>query len=310
VAKGVEVFTGLTTTESIYCNKEVLLSAGAIQSPQLLMLSGIGNKAELAAVGIDCKLPLDGVGKNLQDYVWTGASALCNIASANSTLKPQNMLTAFLQYALFKKGPLTNSSIEGNAFIQTQPGLAVPDIQFHFSPTLGGDGGTADIYDIKTIPHTNGFTVLSILLHPQSSGYITLKSSNATEAPVIQPNFLSAAKDRDTLLAGLQKAMAVVDAAAFKPYSPEGVYYPQRNAGDETLAEHIRTTLETLYHPVGTCKMGNDGMAVVNNQLQVHGIQNLRVVDASVMPTIISGNTNAACIMIGEKGADLVKGYV
>jgi choline dehydrogenase len=148
------------------------------------------------------------------------------------------------------------------------------------------------------------------LLHPQSSGYITLKSSNATEAPVIQPNFLSAAKDRDTLLAGLQKAMAVVDAAAFKPYSPEGVYYPQRNAGDETLAEHIRTTLETLYHPVGTCKMGNDGMAVVNNQLQVHGIQNLRVVDASVMPTIISGNTNAACIMIGEKGADLVKGYV
>jgi len=307
VAIGVEVFTGSSTTEKIYCHKEVLLSAGAIQSPQLLMLSGIGNKADLAKAGIDCKLALDGVGQNLHDHVWTGASALCNIPTSNNELKPLNTLIALLRYTLFKKGSLTNSIIESNAFIKTQPALTVPDIQFHFSPSHGNADGTTDVHNIKTFPHTNGFTVLSILLHPESRGYIALKSADARDTPVIQPNFLSAANDLAILLAGLKKAMEVIDAPAFNPYSPGGVCYPVRNTDDNALMEHTRKTLETLYHPVGTCKMGNDGMAVVDEKLQVHGMRGLRVIDASIMPSIISGNTNAACIMIGEKGADMVK---
>jgi choline dehydrogenase len=307
VATGVEIFTGALTTEKIYCNKEVLVSAGAIKSPQILQLSGIGDKNELAQAGIDCKITLAGVGKNLQDHVWTGASALCNVPGANNTLKPLNMLKAFLQYATLKRGPLTNSSIEGNAFIKTQPGLPIPDIQFHFSPSHGKEDGTTDIYNIKTFPFTNGFTILSILLHPQSRGYILPKTGNAHDAPVIQPNFLQSIKDRETLLTGLKKAMEVVNAAAFKKYCPGSVNYPVQPWDDGALVKHINKTLETLYHPVGTCKMGNDSMAVVNEKLQVYGVKKLRVIDASVMPTIISGNTNAACIMIGEKGADLVK---
>jgi len=305
-ATGVEVFTGSTTTEKIYCNKEVLLSAGAIQSPQILMLSGIGNKAGLAKAGIDCKLALDGVGQNLQDHIWTACSALCNIPSANNALKPLNKVKSLLQYVVAKKGPLTNSPIEGNSFIKTQGNLTAPDIQFHFVPAHGGGEALTDIYDINALPTTNGFSVQSILLHPQSRGYVGINNNNAHTPPVIQPNILQSPKDGEVLLKGFKKAMEVANADAFKQYSPGGVYYPARN-DDETLMSHIRKTLETLFHPVGTCKMGNGDGDVVNEKLQVHGVDNLRVIDASVMPTIISGNTNAACIMIGEKGADMVR---
>lgn len=304
---GVEVFTGATTTEKIYCNKEVLLSAGAIQSPQLLMRSGIGNKTDLANAGIDCKLALDGVGQNLHDHVWTACSALCNIPSANNALKPLNKVKALLQYVFSKKGPLTNSPIEGNAFIKTQDGLTAPDIQFHFVPAHGGGDALTDIYDINALPTTNGFSVQSILLHPQSRGYVALNPRNVFGAPVIQPNILQSPKDAEILLKGLKKAMDVANAPAFKKYSPGGVYYPAPGEDDEILMAHIRKTLETLFHPVGTCKMGNGHDAVVNEKLQVHSIDGLRVIDASIMPSTISGNTNAACIMIGEKGADMVK---
>ena len=146
-----------------------------------------------------------------------------------------------------------------------------------------------------------------ILLHPESRGHIDIKTNNAFDAPLIQPCFLQNENDRNTLLKGLKKAMHVADANAFKLYSPGGLHHPKRNASDEALMEHINKSLETLYHPVGTCKMGSDEMAVVNNRLQLHGIKGLRVMDASVMPSIISGNTNAPVIMIAEKGADMIK---
>ena len=306
-AIGVEFFTGSTVTEKIYCHKEVILSAGAIQSPQILLLSGIGESENLRKVGVDNKLSLPGVGKNLQDHVWTTATNLSNIPTANNLIKPVNMAKALLQYLLFKKGPFCNSPIEANAFLKSDRNLNTPDIQFHFAPLQLGNDYKADLYNIKTIPTNNGFVILAILLHPESRGFIKLNSKNPFEPPIIQPNFLQSESDRTTLLKGLKKAMEVADANAFKPYS-DGLFHPLRDASDTSLLEHTRKSLETLYHPVGTCKMGNDGQSVVNDKLQLHGIKNLRVIDASIMPTIISGNTNATSIMIGEKGADLIKG--
>jgi len=306
-AVGVEFFTGSATTEKVYCNKEVILSAGTIQSPHLLLLSGIGDKETLLNAGIDVKLSLPGVGQNLQDHVLTYTSNLCSISTANNNIKPINMVKGLLQYLLFKKGPFCNSPIEGNAFLQTYTTLTKPDIQFHFAPSHLGNDYKADLYDIKTYPRTNGFSILVVLLHPESKGYVSLRTNNALDSPAIQPCFFSSVNDRSTLLKGLKRAMEVLDTKAFRPFSKDGLYHPRRDASDDELMYHTCKNLETLYHPVGTCKMGNDSMAVVNDRLQVHGLKGLRIVDASIMPTIISGNTNAACIMIGEKGADLVK---
>jgi choline dehydrogenase len=306
-ATGVELATGRGGVERIRCTREVIVSAGAIKSPQLLMLSGIGDRHALKIVGIDCIADLPGVGANLQDHVWTHVSNLTSQVSMNSHIKPIGLAKAALQYLLFNKGPLCNSPIEANAFLRTAKDSARPDIQFHFAPLYIGNDYKTDIYDLKTLPYTNGFGILVILLHPDSRGTVTLRLSDPKEAPVIQPNFLQQGKDRETLLAGLKKAMAVADAPAFRSVS-DGLHHPLRNASDESLMDHIRKSLETLYHPVGTCKMGQDQMAVVNEELAVRGVKGLRVIDASIMPSIISGNTNAPAIMIGEKGADLLKG--
>jgi choline dehydrogenase len=307
-AVGVEVITPHSDSERINCLKEVILSAGAIQSPQILMLSGIGDPAELSKQGIDIKYPLPGVGKNLQDHVWTGISSLSNVPTGNSVLRSFNMTKAILQHVLFKSGPLSNSPIEANAFLKSAPDLVRPDIQFHFVP-LGIDDYATDIYDISTFPTQDGFGIMAILIRPESRGYVGLKSSKPKDPPVIHPNVLSQSKDREILLAGLKKAIEIMGSDPFKGYSVDGISFP-KEITDKALLVHINKSLETLYHPVGTCKMGSDPMAVVDDSLRVHGVKCLRVVDASVMPTIVSGNTNAATIMIGEKGADLVKsGY-
>lgn len=305
-AVGVEVMTSHSDAERINCKKEVLLSAGAIQSPHILMLSGIGEPAELKKQGIDVKLPLSGVGKNLQDHVWTGISGLSTIPTGNSLLKRWNMAESVLRHLLFRSGPLANSPLEANAFFKTDPLLSRPDLQFHFIPLGVKSDYSTDIYDINTFPTQDGFSIMAILLRPESRGYVGLKSSKPRDAPSIQPNVLSAPADRDTLLAGMRKAIEVMQAEAFRGYLANGICFP-KELSDEGLQAHINRSLETLYHPVGTCKMGNDAAAVVDEALRVYGIKGLRVIDASIMPTIVSGNTNAAAIMIGEKGADLVK---
>lgn len=308
-AVGVEVITAHSNSERINCSKEVLLSAGAIQSPQILMLSGIGDPSELSKQGIDIKFPLPGVGKNLQDHVWSGVSGVSNVQTGNSVLKPFNMARSVLQHLFLSSGPLANSPLEANAFIKTDPTLNRPDVQFHFVPLGINDDYSTDIYNIKTFSTIDGFSIMAILIRPVSRGYVGLKSSKPQDAPVIQPNLLSAPKDRETLLAAMRKAIEVMQTDTLKGYLADGIHFP-KDLSDQALQVHINKSLETLYHPVGTCKMGNDPMAVVDDSLRVHGVKCLRVIDASVMPTIVSGNTNAACIMIGEKGADLVKAGV
>jgi choline dehydrogenase len=163
------------------------------------------------------------------------------------------------------------------------------------------------MYNIKTFPTIDGYSIMAILLRPESRGFISLRDNNARSAPLINPNFFSAVNDKRVLLYALKKAMEVLGKPAFKPFAIEGSLFPKASAPDEVLMQHITRSLETLYHPVGSCKMGTDDMSVVNPSLQVHGIKNLRVIDASVMPTIVSGNTNAPTIMLAEKGADLLK---
>lgn len=305
-AIGVELNTGKRTSEKVFCTKEVVLSTGTIKSPQLLMLSGIGEASGLKDRGIDPCVDLPGVGRNLQDHIWTCVSNLSNAATLNSHVRPLAMARAALHYLMFHRGPLCSAPIETNAFFKVDPLSTRPDIQFHFSPFYVGDDYKTDLYDLGTYPTTNGFGFLVILLHPESRGTVSLRSSDPADAPVIQPNFLQHQNDGRVLLQGLKKAMTVADADAFRPFS-DGLHHPPRNSSDTALMDHIRKSLETLYHPVGTCKMGNDAMAVVDDSLRVHGVTGLRVIDASIMPTLPSGNTNAPAIMIGEKGADLIK---
>ncbi len=301
---------GSPATETADVNREVILSAGAFASPQLLMLSGIGPATELRRVGIQVRKELPGVGRNLQDHVFVGVSSLCkqNITS-NHALKPFNQVKALLQYVLFKKGPLTISPLEANAFVRTERATDRPDIQFHFAPVHVGDDYKADLYDLTTYPTTDGYTILPTLLKPQSRGTVTLRSADPFDAPVIDPRYLEAETDRLTLLAGMKKAIEVMQSPAFAPYC-ERLQTPPDRSSDEGLMAHVRRQLETVYHPVGTCKMGTDDMAVVDSELRVRGIEGLRVVDASIMPTIVSGNTNAPVIMIAEKAADLILGNV
>ena len=308
-ATGVEFMTGSGSSQTAYAAKEVILSAGSFNSPQLLMLSGIGEAEELKKHGIPLKKHLPGVGKNLQDHLFLPVSSLATIPLANNELSFTRQLMGLLNYGLFKKGPMNLAPLESVAFLKLTDSPDPVDFQFHFSPIHLGNDYKGDLYDINTFPRTSGYTILPTLLKPKSRGYVALRSANPTDAPLIQPNFLSEEDDLKTLLAGTKKAIELMEAQAFAPFRKEIIAPPDRNS-DEALILHIKKTLETVYHPVGTCMMGRDDMAVVDEQLRVHGIEGLRVVDASIMPRIIAGNTNATAIMIGEKGADLILGKV
>jgi choline dehydrogenase len=305
-AKGVEFITKNKLTETVNCSKEVIVSGGAFQSPQVLMLSGIGDRDELNRVGIELKKHLPGVGKNLQEHAWSGVSCESDVPTGNTVLKPFPKLKALMEHLIFKKGPLCNSPLEANAFYKTDPTLDRPDMQFHFVPLGIASDYSTDIYKLGTFPKIDGFSILSIIIRPKSRGYVALKNGDPLSAPVIQPNLLSHPADMEVLLKGIRKGIEIISAPALRAFSKRGICLPSQPFTDENLAGHIRKSLETLYHPVGTCKMGTDEMAVVDDQLRVHGISKLRVADGSIMPTIISGNTNAACIMIGEKAADLI----
>jgi choline dehydrogenase len=183
-------------------------------------------------------------------------------------------------------------------------------LQLFFVPFhMGNEDDLAngsEFYRPETYPKTNGFTSLSVLLQPESRGFVGLRSNDPTAAPIIQPNYLAAENDRTLLVKGFKIVRDIIFANAFNNYRTK-LNFPQKSDSDEAILAHIRRTVECVYHPVGTCKMGQDDLSVVDENLRVHGIEGLRVIDASVMPRIVSGNTNAACIMIGEKGADLVK---
>ena len=309
-AVGVEFLTGKNKMQQAMARKEVILSAGAFQSPQLLMLSGIGPIDALRSAGITVKKELSGVGQNLQDHVFTGISSLSSQrgSSANFHLKPLNQLKGLAQFFLSKTGPLTIGPLEAVAFMHTnlsQAGVQSPDMQFHFVPAHFGNDDKTDVYKLNTYPHTDGYTILPTLLKPKSRGYVGLRSANPLDAPVIQPNYFADEADRHVLIQGMRKAIEIIQADAFGPYSL-GIDVPADYSSDDALWQHIQAKVETVYHPVGTCRMGSDEGAVVDDTLRVRGIEGLRVVDASVMPTIVAGNTNAPVIMIAERAADLI----
>lgn len=305
-AVGVEIIKGKNNTEKILVNREVILSAGSFNSPQLLMLSGVGDKDELKKAGIICKKELSGVGKNLQDHLFMGVTALSRQQfGQNHHLSKWNQAKALLQYLFTKKGILTIGPLEAAAFGMTDDSPDRVDYQFHYASLQIGDDYSVDMYDINTFPQNDGFTILPTLLRPKSRGYMGLRSNNPLDTPIIQPNFLSEEQDRATLIKATRKAIDVINSKAFEPYR-DRLITPPDCSSDDAILLHIQKQLETVYHPVGTCKMGSDAMAVVDNELRVKGIEGLRVIDASIMPTIVSGNTNAPVYMIAEKGADLV----
>ena len=277
--------------------REILVCCGSVQSPQLLMLSGIGSADHLRSLDIPLVADLPGVGQNLQDHLFLAVSYRC---TKPITLDKAETLVNFLKYLVFKKGPLTSNVAESGGFVAITPGVHAPDLQYHFGPAYYLNHG----FDR---PEGHGFSIGPTLLRPKSRGRITLRSSDPLTPPAIQPNYLSEESDVCVLVQGIRLARRLAQTKAFASYCG-GEYCPGKDMrSEEALADYVRKSAETVYHPVGTCKMGNDAMAVVDDQLRVHGVQGLRVVDASIMPTLIGGNTNATTIMIAEKAADLLR---
>ena len=276
--------------------REVVLCAGTIGSPQILMLSGIGPAAALSGLGIAVLADAPGVGRNLQDHLAGGATYECrrpvSLASAES-------LGNLVRYLVFGRGPLTSNVGEALAFIRTRDGLAAPDLELIFAPAYFMEHGAAN-------PPGHGFTVGAVLLRPESRGWLTLRSRDPAAAPVIRPNYLSAPADLAALIAGVRYVRRLVAAEALAPYRGNEVWPGSHLVADGPLGDFIREKCESLYHPVGTCKMGGDPMAVVDERLRVRGVEGLRVADASIIPTIVGGHTHAAAVMIGEKATDMI----
>jgi choline dehydrogenase len=296
------------TGEIINAAKEVILSAGSFHSPQILMHSGIGETNTLKKAGIDQLHELPGVGANLQDHLFFPVSCLTkeNIG-INHHIKLSNQIKGFFNLIFRRSGPLTMGPLEAVAFLNIDEPKQPANFQLHFAPIQIGKGYDYDMYDLNKFPYEDGFSILPSLLHPKSRGFVTIKSSNPEDAPIIQPNFLSDPEDMAQLVKGAKLALDIINKSPLADLIYER-QAPQHIDNDEQLMEHIRKSVETIYHPVGTCKMGSDDMAVVDSQLKVHGIENLRVVDASIMPTIVTGNTNAPVYMIAEKAADMILG--
>jgi len=279
----------------IKANKEVILSGGAINSPQLLMLSGIGISEELAEFGIMCKHNLPGVGKNLQDHLDV---CLVQHCSQKITYDTTSEIMTGMKYFLFKEGPGTSNVAEAGGFCQSP--LADddrPDLQFHFVPAMLDDHGRNRLKG-------NGYTLHMCVLRPESRGEIKLASGDPEAPPKIHANYLDAQVDLELMVEGFKIQRKIFAAKAFDEYRADEIFPGNETQSDEEIIGFIRAKAESIYHPIGTCKMGTDEMAVVDHRLKVHGIEGLRVVDASAMPTLVSGNTNAPTIMMAEKISD------
>jgi choline dehydrogenase len=235
---------------------------------------------------------LPGVGENLQDHLLVPVCYTCRRPVSLASAKGLGNL---LKFILFKRGPLTSNIGEGVAFYKTQKDLPAPDLEMAFTPVSSLD------------QQHHGFTLGPILLAPRSRGYLALRSSDPHQSPLIQPNYLEQSADLQVLVDGVKLARRIASAQALAPYRGEEFSPGVQVQSDEEIADFIREYATTVYHPVGTCKMGSDTRAVVDSELRVRGVRNLRVVDASIMPTLVRGHTNAAAIMIAEKAADLMK---
>jgi choline dehydrogenase-like flavoprotein len=288
----------------IRAKQEVIMSAGAINSPQLLLLSGIGCKKALQKHNIEVNVDLPGVGQNLQDHLTVVPLYRAKNSTGTfgiSVMGGLSILSGTYQWIKERSGILTSNFAESHAFITLSESAPAPDIQLEFVIGLVDDHS-------RKLRLGHGYSVHSSLMRPKSRGDITLANKNPLTPPLINPNYLDHPDDLTTLVAGLKKTLAILEDSAFDDIKGKMVY-PLDPTNDQNLIDFIRQTADTEYHPVGTCKMGTDDdeMAVVDNELRVRGLSNLRVVDASIMPTIITGNTNASVIAIAEKAADLIK---
>lgn len=289
----------------IFARKEVILSAGTIGSPHLLLLSGIGPQEEIHRHGIPLIHNLQGVGENLQDHLDIHITCREKTRHAISfhPLSLWQWLVAGYQYIFHRRGCLTSNYTQAGGFIKSHPDEKTPDLQWHFAPSVF----TNSARELKNIFKYYGYSLMTCLLHPKSRGKITLKNADFKTPPNIDPAYLSHPDDIEKMVIGFKKARELLAKPAFSPYYQDELEPSLEVQSDEAIKQYIRERAETVYHPVGTCKMGIDAMSVVDpRSLKVYGIENLRVVDASVMPTIIGGNTNAAVTMIAEKAADFI----
>ena len=300
-AQGVE-YNHNGSIKKAYANREVILSAGAIGSPQILQCSGIGEGAHLQSLDIDVVHNLQGVGKNLQDHLQVRAVYKTSEQTLNDELNSVlKRIKVGIQYGLFRTGALTLAASQVTIFTRSSPEVERPDIQFHMQP-LSADKPGEGVHDFSA------FTASVCQLRPESRGEIKIKSKDPNEYPSIQPNYLSTELDLRTAVIGLKVARKIVSAPSMAPHIIDEYVPGNQYQTDKELEEAVRKYSQTIYHPAGTCKMGNDTEAVVDDELKVHGIDKLRVVDASIMPEIVSGNTNAPTIMIAEKAADMILG--
>ncbi|VTV14573.1 Choline dehydrogenase [Variovorax sp. WDL1] len=290
------------------CRAEVLLSAGAIQSPQLLQLSGIGPRALLEQRGVPLVHELPGVGENLQDHLQIRLGYECTkpITTNDQLNSWIGQARMGLEWLMHRSGPLAVGINQGGCFMRAQtdangqPVADTPDIQFHVA-TL-----SADMAGGKVHPWS-GFTLSICQLRPESRGHIRIRSRDPAEPPEMQPNYLATERDRATAVAGVKAARAIAASPAMRPYVRREVKPGPDAKSDADLLEFCRNNGATIFHPSGTCRMGSDRMAVVDARLRVHGVGGLRVVDCSVMPTLVSGNTNAPAVMMAEKAVDLIR---
>ncbi len=285
---------------SVSAAAEVILSAGSINTPQLLQISGIGDPDMLVAAGVESVHRLPGVGRNLQDHLQIRLVFKTSERTLNDELNsPWKKLRVGLQYIFSRTGPLTLAASQVAIFTRSSASVDRPDIQFHMQP-LSADKPGAGVHPFSA------FTASVCQLRPWSRGEVRIRSANPFEYPAIQPNYLSDPRDCQVAIDAIKLARRIAEAPALKDHIIEEYVPGSHYASDAELLEAARQHSQTIYHPVGTCKMGQDELAVVDARLKVHGIEKLRIADASIMPEIVSGNTNAPTIMIGEKAADMI----
>jgi choline dehydrogenase len=281
--------------------KEILIAGGAYNSPQLLQLSGVGPAELLRKHGIEVVLDAPGVGHDLQDHLQVRVVMRCAKAiTLNDVVNhPVRRILAGARYAAFRKGPLTIAAGTSGAFFKTNPRLATPDIQIHFLPFSTDKMG-------EKLHSFSGFSASVCQLRPESRGSIRIRSADPAAPPEIRINYLSTEVDRTVNIEGLKILRKILQAPALRSYVVEEVDPGAKVSSDEALLNYCRARGSTIYHPTSTCRMGSDPLAVVDQRLRVRGLEGLRVVDASVMPDLVSGNTNAAVIMIAEKASDMI----
>ena len=301
-AKAVTYKSKSGTLQTVTANREIILCGGAINSPQLLMLSGIGEADQLLEHGLNVVQNLPGVGKNMQDHLQARLVYKCNEPTLNDEVGSLlGQAKIGLKYMMFRSGPMTMAASLATGFLKTNPDLETPDIQFHVQPLSAENPG-------KGADKFSAFTMSVCQLRPESKGEIRLKSQDPKAYPAIIPNYLSTDTDQRTIVEGVNIARRIArNAPLTSKISEEFRPHADLPIDDyEATLDWVRNNTASIYHPTGTCKMGSDTSAVVDDRLRVHGIQGLRVADCSIMPEIVSGNTNAPAIMIGEKASDLI----